>query len=132
MKYQIKRLFTFVIVIITSTCWSAYADSVCDLALKSGAFNTSDYAETSKILQKKKDDVCDSEYTSLAEATSAAKQSGGEIGYEAFSFKASDATKTGSGKYSIKDSRFCMAKAEQIDSFTSVRAKKIVADLGKR
>lgn len=107
----------------------ALADSVCDLALKSGAFNVSDYSKTSRMMLRKRDDACKSEYSSQAEAVSSGQQSGGSLGYGTFSLSASDAKQTSSGKYSIADSKFCKASAEELDSFTSVSAKEQVADI---
>ena len=108
---------------------NANADSVCDLALKSGAFNTTDYSKTSRVMLKKRDDACKAEYSSQAEAASSGQQSGGSIGYGAFSLSASDAKQSSSGKYSIADSKFCKASAEELDSFTSVSAKQQIADI---
>lgn len=108
---------------------NANADSVCDLALKSGAFNTTDYSKTSRVMLKKRDDACKAEYSSQAEAASSGQQAGGSLGYGAFSLSASDAKQSSSGKYSIADSKFCKASAEELDSFTSVSAKQQIADI---
>lgn len=110
----------------------AYAESVCDLALKSGAFNTSDYSQTSRLLLKKHDNVCQSQYNSEAEANSAAEQGGASIGYGPFTLGASKAKQTTNGKWSIAESRFCKASAEDIDTFTNTNARTQVADMALR
>ena len=107
----------------------SHAQSVCDIALKSGAFNTSDYAQTSNLVIKRRDDICKSEYSSQQEAVSAGQQSGGNIGYGGFSLGVSDAKQSGNSKWSIADSKYCKASAEEIDSFTSIRARQQVADI---
>jgi len=107
---------------------AAHGDPVCDVALKSGAFNTTDFAQTTSIVLKARDEVCKSEYNSASEAVSAAQQSGGSVGAGGWSIGLSDARSSGSGKYSVKDSRYCAAKAEDLDSFTSVRARQQIAD----
>lgn len=103
--------------------------SVCDVALQSNALNTSDYAKTSSILLSKHDDVCRAEYNSQKEAVNAARSSGASIGYGAYSFGASDAKQIATGTWSISDSSFCKATAEELDSFTSIRVKQQVADI---
>lgn len=131
MHYSKRQISLFAILVFVITCYAniATADQLCDTVLKSGAFNTSDYAQTSSFLLRKRDDVCKSDYNSVAEATSAAQQGGASIGYGPFSFGAAEAKQTSSGRYSIADSRFCRASAEDIDSFTSTRAKSQVTDI---
>jgi hypothetical protein len=119
----------FMLGAVLTLATNANADSVCDLALKSGAFNTTDYSKTSRVMLKKRDDACKAEYSSQAEAASSGQQSGGSLGYGAFSLSASDAKQSSSGKYSIADSKFCKASAEELDSFTSVSAKQQIADI---
>jgi len=111
---------------------TAIADDVCDIALTSGAFNTSDYAQSSRLLLKKKDDVCKTDYNTQSEAESAGKQSGGSIGYGGLSLGLSDAKQTSGEKWSIADSEFCRASAEELDSFTSTIVKQQVADVALR
>lgn len=104
------------------------ADGLCDLALTSGAFNTSDYAHNARLVLKKRDDVCKSEYDSQTEAISAGQQSGGSIGYGGFNLGLSEAKQKSNQKWSISDSKFCQATAEELESFTSTVAKQQVAD----
>jgi len=123
---MLKR--TIVVAMLSALQGGAMAQNVCDVALKSGAFNTTDLAQTTAIVQKAKEDVCNSEYNSASEAVSAAQASGANIGVGGYTLGASDAKATASGKFSVKDSKFCSAKAEELDSFTSVRARKQIAD----
>jgi hypothetical protein len=106
----------------------AFAQTICNAALQSNAFNTSDYSQTSRILINKRDEACRSEYSSAAEAQEAARNAGASIGYGPFSFGASDARRTASSKYSIAESNFCRASAEALDSFTTSTARQSVAD----
>lgn len=107
----------------------AIASSVCDIALNSGAFNTSDYSHNSRLFLAERDAVCQKEYDSKQEATTAARKSGGNIGYAGFSFGASDAKQTSSGKWSLQSSEYCRSSASQLDSITSTTAKGQVADV---
>lgn len=108
---------------------TAADSSLCDLALKSGAFNTNDYAQTANVMMQKKDEVCRSEFNSQGEAISSARKSGGSFGYGGFTLGASDARQTASGKWSVADSKYCHAKAEELDSFTNTRVQQQVADI---
>lgn len=123
MKQKILASF-----LIFSLSGAAYAKNLCDLALTSGAFNTSDYASTSKLFLAQRDDVCSKEYDSKSEANSAARSAGGNLGYGGFTLGGSSAKQSTSGKWSVSSSEFCSASASELDSFTSERAKKQVAD----
>jgi len=127
-KQAIKIYASCFVASVIALSNNAKADSVCDVALTSGAFNTSDYTQNSRLVLKKRDDACKSEYNSQSEAVSAGQQSGGSIGYGGFSLGLSDAKQTGSGKWSISDSKLCKASAEELESFTSTVAKQQVAD----
>jgi hypothetical protein len=117
-------VFAFISLFIISP---VFAESLCDIALNSKAFNTSDYDTSTKILMSKKDDACNAVYTSEGEAISSAKSSGANVGYGGFSVGYSEAKQVGENKWSIKDSKFCHASAEELDSATSTRAKTQVA-----
>jgi hypothetical protein len=95
LKYCASAILIF---LTTSSFYTiSHATSDCDIALTSKAFNTNDYAQSSRLVLKKRDDVCKSEYNSQAEAESTARQSGGSIGYGGFSLGLSDAKQTSSG-----------------------------------
>jgi len=128
-KKNLKKWVLASIIIFAASLNVSRASSVCDIALKSGAFNTSDYASNTNFILKMKDNVCNSEYNSKSEAISSARKSGGNIGYGGFSLGASDAKKKSSGKWSVANSKFCKASAQELDSVTSVRAKKQIADM---
>ena len=72
-------------------CGNAYAGEGCNAILQSNAFNTTDFSSSAKLLLKRKDDVCDKDYSSEAEAKSAARSAGGSIGYGGFSLSGSAA-----------------------------------------
>ena len=127
-KHQTMKILIIVGALFSFLCGRANASDVCDLALTSGAFNTSDYSQSSNILIKKHDDACKSEYNSQSEAVGSGQQSGGSIGYGGFSLGLSDAKQTSSGKWSISDSKFCHASAEELESFTSKTARLKVTD----
>ena len=129
MKKQTLKtcVFCYVVGVLASSDFAS-ADNVCDIALTSGAFNTSDYAQNSRLVFKKKDDVCKSEYNSQSDAYSAGEQSGGSIGYGGFSLGLSDAKQKSNQKWSISDSKLCQASAQDLESFTSTFAKQKVAD----
>lgn len=123
-----KTMILAILSVLLNVPGVVQAESICDVALKSGAFNTSDFSQTTSILMKSRDEVCKSEYDSASEAVAAAQQSGGNVGYGGLSVGLSDVKATSSGKYSVKDSKYCSAKAEELDSYTSVRARQQIAD----
>src|SRR5262245_1368958 len=113
---RVRRSILVILALAVAPSQTATGQNVCDAVLSSGAFNTSDYDQTSRILLIKRNDVCRSEYNSAAEARSAAESAGGSIGWGPFSLGATDARQTQSGKWTVADSKFCQATAEDLDA----------------
>lgn len=99
------------------------ADSICNSVLSRNAFNTESFSENRKILLNQYNHLCNNEYESLDEATSAASSSGLSIGYGGFSLGASDATRNATGKYTFKSSNYCteFKQAFNLDSTSEYR-----------
>ena len=128
-----KRIITTVFFCgVAFSSATAAADPICEVALKSGAFNTEDFAQSTAVFLRKRDDVCQKDYSSQAEATTAARSSGGSFGYGGYSLGLSDAKQTSNGRYSIKDSKYCRASTEEVDSIASISMKRQMADIALR
>lgn len=130
---MLNRSYVLHTIIVVFAIYSYYgmanADPTCDIVLRSGAFNTSDYAQSSALWLKKRDDICKAEYNSEAEAISAANQIGASIGYGPARLGASVARKTSNNKWSIADSKYCTESTNEIDSTTSTRIKQQITDV---
>lgn len=131
LKYSSKEFCIYLVVLLLLIFKGANAQtpSVCDIVLTEKAFNTTDYSQTSRIMLKKRDDVCRSEYDSAQEAYSSAQQAGGSLGYGPWSVGLSDAHQNSKGKYTVSDSRFCKASAEELSSYTDTSFRQQVADI---
>lgn len=91
----------------------AYAEDFCDIALTSGAFNTSDERESLKIMYEQKEDICRKEYNSSEEFRGAAKSGGFNLSYAGIGLGASGGSSTNKGKLSFASEDFCQASEEE-------------------
>ncbi len=131
LKYLSKEPLILLVglLMLVFNCANAQPPSVCDTVLTQKAFNTTEYSQTSRIMLKKRDDVCRSEYNSAQEAYSSAQQAGGSLGYGPWSVGLSDARQNSNGKYTVAESRFCKASAEELSSYTDTSFRQQVANI---
>jgi hypothetical protein len=88
------------------------ADSTCDIALRSNAFDTENSNSNLNIAMSKRQDLCNKDYSSLTEAESAVSAAGFNASYGAISLGGSKSSGSTSGRTSIKNTDFCNATNE--------------------
>lgn len=128
MNYILKPLITIAVLAITSGYGIAIAESVCDIALASRAFNISDIEQSSEILSKKRDDLCKTEYFSQENAISSGNNSGLDFSGGGYTLGITDTRQSANRTWSIADSKFCKASAEELNSSTRVHSRKQITD----
>ncbi len=105
-----------------------YSDAICATVLKEKAFNTSEFSQVISINLKTRDEYCDKDYLSQGEASSAGNSASASLGYDLIEFGTSEVKTTSNNKFSIKDSRVCKAKADDIQALTTNNAKSSMTD----
>lgn len=130
-KYLSKEPFILLVSLLLLVFNSANAQppSVCDTVLTQKAFNTTEYSQTSRIMLKKRDEICKSEHDSAQEAFTNARNSALGGMYDFIGLQISDVHQNGRQKYTVNDSRFCQMSAEEFNSYTDTSFRQQVADI---
>lgn len=107
---------------------AAHAEDVCDVALTSRAFNTTQANVSENIAYAKRDDVCNSTYSSLQEAQNAAKSAGFNLSYAGIGIGANGDKASSDTRVDIRSTDFCRATAEDFKRAFSSNYNQQVAD----